>query len=69
MHLDILAPIKVLSLTTQQEVHDPINAIKRINKFSWTIAKLLKLYLVIILRKSIPSKFKVRISRSQFAIC
>ena len=23
--LDILTPIKVLSLTTQQEVHDPVN--------------------------------------------
>ena len=38
--LDILTPIKVLSLTTQQEVHDPVNTIKRINEFSWTMTKL-----------------------------
>ena len=38
--LDILTPIKVLSLTTQQEVHDPVNNIKRINEFSWTMTKL-----------------------------
>ena len=40
MFLDILTPIKVLSLTTQQEVHDPVNTIKRINEFSWTMMKL-----------------------------
>ena len=38
--LDILTPIKVLSLTTQQEVLDPVNSIKRINEFSWTMTKL-----------------------------
>ena len=27
-------------MTTQQEVHDPINTIKRINEFSWTMTKL-----------------------------
>ena len=31
--LDLLTPIKVLCLTTQQEEHDPVNNIKRINKF------------------------------------
>ena len=40
MFLDIVTPIKVLSLTTQQEVHDPVNTIKRINEFSWTMTKL-----------------------------
>ena len=40
MFLDIFTPIKVLSLTTQQEVHDPANTIKRINEFSWTMTKL-----------------------------
>ena len=38
--LDFLTPIKVLRLKTQQEVHDPTNMIKRINEFSWTMAKL-----------------------------
>ena len=38
--LDILTPIKVLSLTALQEVHDLINTIKRINEFSWTMTKL-----------------------------
>ena len=40
MFLDILTPIKVLSLTTQQEVHDPVNTIKRINEISSTMTKL-----------------------------
>ena len=40
MFLDILTPIKVLSLTTQQEVHDPVNTITRINEISSTITKL-----------------------------
>ena len=31
-------------MTTQQEVHDPINTIKRINEFSWTMTKLKILY-------------------------
>ena len=35
-----LTPVKVVSLTTQQEVHDPINTIKRINEFSCTMTKL-----------------------------
>ena len=30
----------MLILTTQQEVHDPVNTIKRINEFSWTMTKL-----------------------------
>ena len=38
--LDILTPIKVFSLTALQEVHDPINTIKKINEFSWTMTKL-----------------------------
>ena len=37
MFLDILTPVKVLSLTTEQEVHDPINTIKRINEISLTM--------------------------------
>ena len=40
MFFDSLTPIKVLSLTTKQEVHDPVNNIKRINEFSWTMTKL-----------------------------
>ena len=38
--LDILKSIEVLSLTTKQEVHDPVDTIKRINKFSWSMTKL-----------------------------
>ena len=30
----------VLSLTTYQEVHYPVNTIKRINEFSWTMVEL-----------------------------
>ena len=37
--LDLLTPIKVLRLTTQQEEHDPVNNIKRINKFQRNIVE------------------------------
>ena len=48
MFLDILTPIKTLSLTTQKKVHDPVNTIKRINEFSWTKTKLKILILPIL---------------------
>ena len=40
MLLDILTLIKGLSLTATPEVHDPVNTIKTINEFSWTMTKL-----------------------------
>ena len=40
MFLNLLTPTQVLSLTTWQEVHDPVNTIKKINDFTWTIVKL-----------------------------
>ena len=40
MFLNLLTPTQVLSLTTWQEVQDPVNTIKKINEFSWTMAKL-----------------------------
>ena len=38
--LTLMLKYQVLSLTAQQEVHDPVNTIKRINEFSWTMTKL-----------------------------
>ena len=32
--------MKVLSLTSHHEVHDPVNNIKKINEFSWTMTEL-----------------------------
>ena len=40
MFLNLLTPTQVLSLTTWQEVHDPVNTIKKINEFTWTMVKL-----------------------------
>ena len=40
IYLDILQPIKVLSLAMQQDTHDPVAQIKQVNEFSWTMAKL-----------------------------
>ena len=34
MFLDLLTAIKVLHLTKQQEVRDPVDTTKRINEFS-----------------------------------
>ena len=36
LYLDILAPLHQLSLAFQQDVHDPVKAIRRIQEFTWT---------------------------------
>ena len=38
--LDVLAPLRRLSLSFQQETHDPVKAVRRIQEFNWTMAKL-----------------------------
>ncbi|XP_046855386.1 uncharacterized protein LOC124448413 [Xenia sp. Carnegie-2017] len=43
VYIDILTPLKVLSLGFQKEVHDPVKAVKRINEFEWTMVKLKEL--------------------------
>ena len=40
LYLDILAPSRRLSLAYQQDVHDHVKAIRRIQEFTWTMAKL-----------------------------
>ena len=40
LYIDILTPIKVLSQHMQQEVHDPITFLRRVQEFTWTMAKL-----------------------------
>ena len=40
MFFSLLTPIQVFSLTTQCEVHEPVDSIKRINESFWTIGKL-----------------------------
>ena len=40
IYLDILQPIKVLSLAMQQDTHDPVLQVKHIKEFSWTMVKL-----------------------------
>ena len=40
LYLDILAPLHQLRLAFQQDVHDPVKAIRRIQEFTWTMAKL-----------------------------
>ena len=40
IYLDLLAPLKVLSLSFQKEKYDPVSAIRRITKFSCSMAKL-----------------------------
>jgi hypothetical protein len=32
--------LQVLSLGFQQEIHDPVKAVKRIDEFEWTMVKL-----------------------------
>ncbi|XP_066915547.1 zinc finger protein 862-like [Clytia hemisphaerica] len=40
MYIDVLTPLKVLSLGFQKEKHDPVLAVRRIKEFNWTMAKL-----------------------------
>lgn len=40
IYLDVLAPLKALSLGFQNEKHDPVFALRRITEFNWTMAKL-----------------------------
>ena len=39
IYLDVLAPIKHLSVLLQKERHDPVKAIQRITKFTWTMGR------------------------------
>ena len=40
VYLDILSPIRRISLAMQQEIHDRGKVIKQIKEFMWTMAKL-----------------------------
>ena len=40
IYLDILSPIPRISLAMQQELHNPVKVIKRIQEFNWTMTKL-----------------------------
>ena len=40
IYLDVLTPLKVLSLGFQKEKHDPVSAVRRITEFNWTMGKL-----------------------------
>ena len=41
IYLDILSPIHRISLAMQQELHNPVKVIKRIQEFNWTMMKLI----------------------------
>ena len=40
IYLDVLSPIKRLSLAMQQERHDPVKTVRRIQELTWTMVKL-----------------------------
>ena len=40
IHVDVLTPLKVLSLGFQKEKHDPVSAIRHVTKFNWSMVKL-----------------------------
>ena len=40
MYLDVLLPLKVLSVGMQKEEHDPVLIFRRLRKFNWTMIKL-----------------------------
>ena len=52
IYLDVLSPLRRLSLGFQQELHDPVKAVRRILQFIQTMAKLKLLIInLLILRK------------------
>ena len=40
IYLDVVTPLKVLSLGFEKEIHDPVTAVRHITEFNWTMAKL-----------------------------
>ena len=40
IYLDILSPIRRISIAMQSDFHDPVKVVKRIKEFRWTMAKL-----------------------------
>lgn len=40
MYLDVLLPLKVLSVGMQKEEHDPVLILRRLRDFNWTMVKL-----------------------------
>ena len=40
LFIDVLAPLRRLSLSLQSELHEPVKQIKRVQQFTWTMSKL-----------------------------
>ena len=40
MYLDVLLPLKVLSVSLQQEKHDPVYMLRNVHEFNWSMSKL-----------------------------
>ena len=40
MYLDVLTPLKVLSVSLQQEKHDPVYMLRNVHEFNWSMSKL-----------------------------
>ena len=40
VYLDVLSPIRRISVAMQQDLHDPVKIVRRIKEFTWTMAKL-----------------------------
>ena len=44
VYLDILLPIRRISVAMQQDIHNPVKVIHRIKEFTWVIAKLVIIF-------------------------
>ena len=40
IYIDVLSPLQRYCLSFQQELHDPVKAVRRVQEFTWTMAKL-----------------------------
>jgi hypothetical protein len=58
VYLDILSPIRRISVALQQEIHDPVKITKRLKEFKWTMAKLVMIFENALEQESILTNYK-----------
>ena len=47
MYLDVLTPLKVLSVSLQQEKHDPVYMLRNVHEFNWSKCQNVKMQLLV----------------------
>ena len=61
IYLDVLSPMRRLSLSFQNNLHDPVKAVRRVKEFTWTMAKQ-----QILIENTLDSKDSIMTSYKKF---